>query len=86
MSLTTSIGSIQVSALDPGELEVSCRLLRNMLENAGCVSGDGVAAGGEVHARKVDNAGDNKADEGRDSSSGSKEKAGGWGAVPPSAM
>ena len=53
---------------DPQELEMSgCRpfpatrspsTLRMCVENTGCVSGDGVAAGGEVHARKVDSAGD----------------------------
>ena len=46
-----------------------------MWENDGCASGDGVAASGEVRAWKVDGAGDNKADEGRDGNHGKKEKA-----------
>ena len=52
-------------------------------ENVGCASGDGVAAWSEVHAQRVEGAGGNKADEGRDRSRGREEKAGGGVVVPP---
>ena len=68
------------------EIVLAQRRLRvHVLGNVGCVSGDGVAAGDEGHAQRLDSAGNNNADMGRGRGRVREDKACGGSVVPPPA-